>query len=120
MGYGKGGGGGFLAGFLIGAIVGGAAAVLLVQEDARDLLIGKAREAGNMAADATGDLRGKVADVTSQWQASASELYERGRQVVENARSTIDAAVSEGQDTAQNVRDELGNKSGGQGVGYQG
>lgn len=113
MGHGRGGGPGFFAGFLIGAIVGGAAAVLLVQEDARDLLIGKAREAGNMAADATGDLRGKVADVTSQWQSNASELYERGRQVVENARTTIDAAVSEGQNTAQDVRDELGRRAGG-------
>ncbi len=107
------GGGGFVAGFVIGAIVGGAAAVLLVQEDARDLLVGKAREAGNIAMDATGDLRGKVGDVTSQWQSNASELYERGRQVVENARANVDAAVTEGQETADRAREELERKAGG-------
>ena len=51
-------GGGFFAGFLLGSIVGGAAAVLLAQEETRDLLVGKAREASNMAKDATEDLRG--------------------------------------------------------------
>ncbi len=67
---------GFFAGFLLGAIVGGAVAVLLAQEDTRDLFVGKAREASNFAKDATSD-----------WQGTASELYERGRAVVENARS---------------------------------
>ncbi|HTU83744.1 MAG TPA: YtxH domain-containing protein [Candidatus Acidoferrales bacterium] len=113
MSSGKGGGGGFLAGFVIGAIVGGVAAVLLVQEDARDMVVGKAREAGNFAKDATGDLRGKVGDVTTQWQSNASELYERGRQVVENARSNIDAAVSEGQESADRARQDLERQAGG-------
>ena len=110
---GKGGGGGFFAGFLIGAILGGAAAVLLTQEETRDLLAGKAREAGNLAKDATEDLREKVGDVTSQWQSTASELYERGRQVVENARTNIDAAVDEGMKSADQTRDELERKAGG-------
>ena len=57
-------GGGFFAGFLIGSIVGGAAAVLLTQEETRDLLVGKAREAGNFAKDTSDDLRGKVGDVS--------------------------------------------------------
>jgi|SRR6516165_8256870 gas vesicle protein len=113
MGNGRGGGGGFFAGFLIGSVVGVAAAVLLSQEDTRDLLVGKAREAGNFAKDATEDLRGKVGDVTSQWQSSASELYERGRQVVENARSNIDAAVQDGQDSADRAREQLERQSGG-------
>lgn len=111
MGSGNRGGGGFFPGFLIGAIVGGAVAVLLTQEDTRDLLVGKAREAGNIAMDATGDLRGKVNDVTSQWQSNASELYERGRQVVENARANIDAAVDQGIDTAEALRQELARKA---------
>ena|SRR5579862_7764270 len=105
-------GGGFLAGFLIGAIVGGAAAVLLTQEDTRDLLVGKAREAGNLAMDASEDLRGKVGDVTSQWQSSASDLYERGRQVVENARTTVEAAVADGKNSAEQTRDDLQRKAG--------
>jgi gas vesicle protein len=111
MGKRDGGGGGFFAGFLVGAIVGGAAAVLLTQEETRDLLAGKAREASNLAMDKTGDLRGKVSDVTSQWQSSVSELYERGRQVVENARANLDAAVAEGQATAEETRDELQRKA---------
>jgi len=81
------GGSGFFAGFLLGAIAGGAVAMLLVQEETRDLLVGKAREAGNLAMDASGDLRGRLNDVTSQWQGSASDLYERGRAIVENARA---------------------------------
>jgi gas vesicle protein len=111
MGKRDGGGGGFFAGFLVGAIVGGAAALLLTQEETRDLLAGKAREASNLAMDKTGDLRGKVSDVTSQWQSSVSELYERGRQVVENARASLDAAVAEGQATAEETRDELQRKA---------
>jgi gas vesicle protein len=109
---GKGNGGGrFFAGFLIGAVAGVAAATFLTQEEARDRLAGKAREAGNFAMDATGDLREKVGDVTSQWQSSVSDLYERGRQVVESARSNFDAAVAEGQTTAQETRDELQRKA---------
>jgi gas vesicle protein len=111
MAKGDGGGPGFFAGFVIGAIVGGAGALLLTQEEARDRLAGKAREAGNLAMDATGDLRGKVSDVTSQWQSSVSELYERGRQVVESARANIDAAVAEGRAAAQESQDELQRKA---------
>jgi gas vesicle protein len=107
MGNGNGGGGGFLPGLIIGAIVGGAAAILLTQEETRDLLVGKAREAGNIAMDATGDLRGKVNDVTNSWQSNASELYERGKQVVDNARTNIDAAVDTGIDAAEALRQEL-------------
>jgi gas vesicle protein len=111
-------GGGFFAGFLIGSIVGGVAAVLLTQEDTRDLLIGKAREAGNLAKDATDDLRGKVGDVTSQWQSTASDLYERGKQVVDNARTNIDAAVDEGVNSAEKARDDLQSQAGGTNVGH--
>lgn len=80
----NGGGGGFLAGFVLGALAGGAVAVLLTQEETRDLLVGKAREAGNLAIDASGDLRGRYAD-----------LYERGRTIVENARATMSDADDE-------------------------
>jgi gas vesicle protein len=105
------GGGGFLAGLIIGAVVGGAAAVLLTQEETRDRLAGKAREAGNFAMGASGDLRGKMSDVTSQWQSSVSELYERGRQVVESARANIDAAVAEGRAAADETADDLQRKA---------
>lgn len=110
MDNGNGGGGGFFAGFLIGALVGGTAAVLLTQEETRGRLAGKAREAGNFAMDATGDLRGKVNDVTSQWQSSVSELYDRGRRVVESARTNLDASVLEGRAAANETADELQRK----------
>ena len=105
------GGGGFFAGFLVGALAGAAAAVVLTQDEARDRLAGKAREAGDFAMGATEDLRDRVSDVTAQWQSSVSDLYERGRQVVESARANIDAAVSEGLDTAQETRDDLQRKA---------
>jgi gas vesicle protein len=111
MGKNNGGGGGFFVGLLIGAVVGGTAAVILTQEETRDRLAGKAREAGSFAMDATGDLRGKMNDVTSQWQSSVSELYERGRQVVESARANIDAAVAEGRAAADETADELQRKA---------
>ncbi len=111
MDKGNGGGGGFFAGFLIGAVVGGTAAVLLTQDETRDRLAGKAREAGNFAIDASGDLRGKVNDVTSQWQSSVSELYERGRAVVESARANLDAAVLEGRAAAFETADDLQRKA---------
>ncbi len=94
------GGGGFFAGFVLGAMAGGIAAYLLTQESARDLIVGKAREASNYAVDATGDLRSR-----------ATDLYERGKNVVENARSNINAAVDEGQTSAEHIRDDLSRQS---------
>ncbi len=111
MGKGNDGGGGFIAGFLIGGVIGGLAAVLLTQDALRDQLVGKAREAGNLAMDATGDLREKMSDVSSQWQSSVSEFYERGRQVVESARANIDAAVAEGRAAADETAEELQRKA---------
>lgn len=90
----------FFAGFVVGALAGGVAAYLLLQEEARDAIVGKAREASNYAMDASGDLRGRAAD-----------LYERGKTVVDNARSNINAAVDEGESTANQMRDELSRQS---------
>jgi len=101
------GGGGFFACFLVGALVGGAIALLISQEEMRDTIVGKAREAGNIAADATCDLRGKVGDVASSWQANASDLYARGKDIVDAARSNISAAVDEGKTTADTMREDL-------------
>ena len=55
-----------------------------------------------MAKDATDDLaRQGRATWPPQWQSSASDLYERGKQVVDNARSNVGAAVDEGKSTAE-------------------
>ena len=85
-------GGGFFGGFVIGATVGALVAIALTREDARDMLIGKAKEATSFAKEATDDLRGKVSDAATHWQTNASDLYERGRQVVEDARNSFEAA----------------------------
>jgi gas vesicle protein len=102
---------GFLRGFLIGAAVGAGIALALTREDAREVLLGKAKEAGNFAKDATSDLRGKVAGTASQWQTNANELYERGRQVIENARGSFQSSGDEVRDEAtaraERLRSEL-------------
>lgn len=85
--------GGFIGGFVVGALVGGAVAAVVTREETRDMFIGKAREASNFAADAT------------------SDLYERGRHVVENARSNFGAAVDEGVSRAEQIREELSRKA---------
>ncbi|GAC1659137.1 MAG: hypothetical protein NVS9B12_11990 [Vulcanimicrobiaceae bacterium] len=108
------GGGGFVAGLVVGALVGAALAVMLAPqagEETRDLVWGKAREAGNLAMDATGDLREKVTSVASDLQAGASELYERGRTVVDSARANVGAAVDEGKSAADGARENLSSQT---------
>ncbi|HZZ65302.1 MAG TPA: YtxH domain-containing protein [Candidatus Baltobacteraceae bacterium] len=102
-----GGGSGFFTGLVIGVLAGAALAYFIMQEEARDAIVGKAREAANSAMDATGDLRGRVADVAGTLQENAADLYARGKNVVDSARSNVNAAVDEGQATAGRVRDEL-------------
>lgn len=80
-------GGGFVVGLLIGAAIGAAAAILLADEETRDAVVGKAREASNQAVDATGDLRDRVGEATAAWQSNAADLYERGRTILEQARA---------------------------------
>lgn len=87
---------GFVGGFVAGAIAGAILAYVVMQEDARDLIVGKAREAQNMAMDATDDLR---------------DLYKRGRDVVDSARSNISSAANEAQSTSDNLRDDLTRKA---------
>lgn len=99
--------GGFAAGLVIGALLGGGVAWLALDEETRELLIGKAREASNVAMDATSDLRGKVDGAAQQFQQSASELYERGRTVVDQARETMNSAVDEGRAQADALRRNL-------------
>ncbi|MBV8246709.1 MAG: YtxH domain-containing protein [Candidatus Eremiobacteraeota bacterium] len=106
------GGGGFVAGFVVGAIVGAAFAMMLAPqtgEETRDIVWGKAREAGNLAADATGDLRERVNTVASDLQSTATSFYERGRAVVDSARSTVGAAADEARTAADRTRENLSN-----------
>jgi len=90
---------GFVSGLAIGALAGAALAMILAPqagEDTRDLLFAKAREAGERARDGAGD---------------ASDLLERGRRIVADAKARLDAAVAEGKDAAARQRTTLENES---------
>jgi gas vesicle protein len=94
-----GGTGAFLTGLVLGALAGATLAMILAPqsgEDTRDLLFAKAREAGERARDTAGD---------------AGDLLARGRQIVAEAKSRIDAAVTEGKDAAARQRSTLENES---------
>jgi gas vesicle protein len=89
------GGPGFATGLAIGALAGAALAMVLAPqsgEDTRDLLVAKAREAGERARDTADD---------------ANDLLARGRRVVAEARARIDDAVAEGKDAADHQRSTL-------------
>jgi gas vesicle protein len=98
----RGGGSGvpaFVAGLAIGALAGVTLAMILAPqsgEDTRDLLLAKAREAGERARDTAGD---------------AGDLLARGRQIVAEAKARIDGAVAEGKDAASRQRSTLENDS---------
>ena len=96
---GGGGFGGFVAGLAIGGLAGAALAFILAPqsgEDTRDLLVAKAREAGERARDTAGD---------------AGDLLERGRRIVADAKARIDGAITEGKDAAAQQRTTLENES---------
>jgi gas vesicle protein len=86
---------GFIAGLAIGALAGVALAMILAPqsgEDTRDLLVAKAREAGERARDTAGD---------------AGDLLARGRQIVADAKARLDGAIAEGKDAASRQRSTL-------------
>ncbi len=103
-------GGGFVAGFLMGMLAGAALAMMIAPqtgEETRDLVLGKAREAGNVAKDASGGLREKVSNIATDLQTGASGVYARGKQVIDAARSNVGAAVDEGKTAADASRADL-------------
>jgi gas vesicle protein len=98
--HGEGAGvGGFVVGFGVGVVAGALLAMILAPqsgEDTRDLLVAKAREAGERARDTAGD---------------AGDLLARGRQIVADAKARIDGAIAEGKDAASRQRTTLENDS---------
>ena len=96
----RGGGGfaGFIAGLALGGLAGAALAMILAPqagEDTRDLLVAKAREAGERARDTAGD---------------AGDLLDRGRRIVADAKARLDGAIAEGKDAASRQRTNLENE----------
>lgn len=103
-------GGGFASGLIIGALAGAALALVLTPRagnETRELLKQKAKEASDLVTENTGDLRGKVGSIATDLQASASDLYTKGRKLVEDARANVDTAVTEGKSAAEGTRNEL-------------
>ncbi|MEO7039651.1 MAG: YtxH domain-containing protein [Candidatus Elarobacter sp.] len=91
--------GGFVTGLAVGALAGATLAMILAPqsgEDTRDLLVAKAREAGERARDGAGD---------------AGDLLARGRRIVADAKARIDGAIAEGKDAAERQRITLENES---------
>jgi gas vesicle protein len=91
----RGGKSAFVAGLALGALGGATLAMILAPqtgEETRDVLLAKAREAGERARDTAAD---------------ASDLLARGRDIVADAKLRIDAAVIEGKDAAARQRDTL-------------
>lgn len=90
---------GFITGLALGALAGATLAMILAPqsgEDMRDILVAKAREAGERARDTAGD---------------AGDLLERGRRIVADAKARLDGAVAEGKDAAARQRTNLENES---------
>lgn len=86
---------GFVAGLALGALGGATLAMILAPqtgEETRDVLLAKAREAGERARDTAAD---------------ANDLLARGRTIVADAKLRIDVAVNEGKDAASRQRDTL-------------
>ena len=95
--------GGFLAGLFIGLLAGTVLAMIAAPqsgEDTRDLLRAKAREAADRTRDTAGDISQTVSGTTS-------DLLERGRSIVDQARARVDASIAEGVDAAEQHRSEL-------------
>jgi gas vesicle protein len=90
---------GFATGLALGALAGATLAMVLAPqsgEDTRDILVAKAREAGERARDTAGD---------------AGDLLARGRRIVADAKARIDGAIAEGKDAAERQRTTLENES---------
>ena len=97
-------GGGFVTGLLLGALGGVVLAMLATPqsgEHTRDLLVAKAREAADRARDSAADAGGII----------PGSIVDRGRSILDAARSRIDSAITEGRDAAQRQRAELEDKT---------
>ena len=102
--------GGFASGFFIGALAGAALALVLTPQkgtETRELLKERAKEASDLVSERTEDLRGKVSSIATDLQAGASDLYTKGRKLVDEARANVDTAVEEGKTAAEGTRSEL-------------
>ena len=107
----QGGGGGlFVWGLLTGALVGTALALAFAPgsgEETRGLLRSKSRQLGDEARESAADASDRARAIAEDLGASATGLYERGKEVVAHARETVDAAIDEAKSFAAEERSRL-------------
>jgi gas vesicle protein len=105
---------GFLTGLLLGGLVGITVAMIVAPQagdETRDLLRAKAREASEGLREAADDLSKSAQSAAEGVSASANDLLARGKQIVDDARTRFDVAVSEGKEAAAQQRSILENEA---------
>lgn len=101
---------GFLTGLAIGALVGAAVAIVLAPqsgEETRDFLRNKAQEAKGKALDLASDLKDIAGNVAGDLRAQADQLTQKGRDLIDKARTRVSEAVDAGKNAAQAKIDEM-------------
>lgn len=104
----------FAWGFLLGAFTGAAVAMIAAPQtgdEVRDVLYARSRETTGRVRDAAEDLAEAAKIFSAEVQASVGEMIERGKAVIEVARSTLDQAVDEGRRAANEQRESLESQS---------
>ena len=104
----------FAVGFLLGALAGAAVAMIVAPQsgdEVRDVLYARSRETSGRVRDAAEDLAEAAKTFSSEVQASVAEMIERGKAVVDVARSAVNQAVDEGRRAANEQRESLESQS---------
>jgi gas vesicle protein len=104
----------FAWGFLFGALAGAVAAMIVAPQsgdEVRDVLYARSRETSGRVRDAAEDLAEAARTFGSEVQASVAEMIQRGKAVIEVARSAVDQAVDEGRRAADEQRESLESES---------
>lgn len=86
-------------GFILGGVLGGCLALLIAPESGR-----RTRE---RLRDLAADVRDKTVDLSEDLRDKAEDAMERGREVFEEKKSILSAAVQAGKDAMQRERDRL-------------
>jgi gas vesicle protein len=104
----------FAWGFLLGAFAGAAVAMIVAPQtgdEVRDVLYARSRETSGRVRDAADDLAEAAKTFSSEVQASVAEMIERGKVIIDVARSALDQAVDEGRRAANEQRETLESQS---------
>lgn len=86
-------------GFILGGVLGASLALLFAPESGR-----RTRE---RLRDLAADVRDKTVDLSEDLRDKAEDAVERGREVYEEKKSILSAAVQAGRDAMQRERDRL-------------